>query len=356
MGILWNQKKKINLKTNPKSILVIQTAFIGDVILATSLLESLRSIFPAASIDFLLRKGNQNLLEKDPRLRKVLVLDKSEKYKSLIRVISDIRSARYDLLVNLQRFTTTGIVTILSGAKYTIGFNKNPLSLLFDHRVKHEIGEEGTNLHEIDRNHHLINSLTELGPAKPKLFIPDSASDKIKNYTGKPYICIAPASVWFTKQYPASGWVSLINSLPSDLTIYLLGAASEYQLAAQIVSGCEGHSEVINLAGELNLLESAALMKQAKLVYTNDSAPMHLASAVNAPVCAVYCSTIPAFGFGPLSDFARIVEVDSPLYCKPCGLHGYKSCPEGHFKCAKDIKTKQLTDVWELIQNRSESV
>jgi heptosyltransferase-2 len=79
--------------------------------------------------------------------------------------------------------------------------------------------------------------------------------------------------------------------------------------------------------------------------YVNDSAPMHIASAVNAPVTAIYCSTVPAFGFGPLSDVSFIVETDEKLACKPCGIHGLESCPEKHFKCALTIDTKKLLDI-----------
>jgi heptosyltransferase-2 len=74
---------------------------------------------------------------------------------------------------------------------------------------------------------------------------------------------------------------------------------------------------------------------------------MHIASAMNAPVCAVYCSTVPAFGFGPLSDESYIMEIDEPLYCRPCGLHGHRACPEGHFRCAKEIRTERLVEVLE---------
>jgi len=76
--------------------------------------------------------------------------------------------------------------------------------------------------------------------------------------------------------------------------------------------------------------------------YLNDSAPMHFASAVNAPVTAVYCSTIPGFGFGPLSDKKFILETKQLLDCRPCGLHGYKACPRGHFHCAWHIADEQL--------------
>jgi heptosyltransferase-2 len=96
------------------------------------------------------------------------------------------------------------------------------------------------------------------------------------------------------------------------------------------------------LAGKLNFLESAALMEKAVMNYVNDSAPMHFASAMNAPVTAIYCSTIPAFGYGPLSENSTIVELQEPLSCRPCGIHGKKSCPETHFNCAMKIRNEQL--------------
>jgi heptosyltransferase-2 len=99
---------------------------------------------------------------------------------------------------------------------------------------------------------------------------------------------------------------------------------------------------VKNLAGSLSLLQSAALMKGAVMNYVNDSAPMHLASATDAPVTVIYCSTIPAFGFGPLSPVSKIIEAEESLDCRPCGLHGFKNCPKGHFRCAETISVKRV--------------
>src|SRR2546430_12119239 len=111
---------------------------------------------------------------------------------------------------------------------------------------------------------------------------------------------------------------------------------------AEEIRTVSAHGSVMNLCGKLSFLQSAALMKETAMNYVNDSAPMHFASAVNAPVTAVYCSTLPSFGFGPLSDKRFIVEIQHPLSCRPCGLHGRPVCPLGHFKCAYDIEDTQL--------------
>src|SRR5690606_18796652 len=120
-------------------------------------------------------------------------------------------------------------------------------------------------------------------------------------------VCIAPASVWFTKQLPAKKWLELIHSLEKETTVYLLGGKEDFPVC-EIIRQQAAARTVSNLAGQLSFLESAALMKNAVMNYVNDSAPLHLASAVNAPVTAVFCSTVPEFGFTPLSDHSRIVE------------------------------------------------
>ena len=322
--------------TEPSSILVIQTAFIGDVILATGILESLHQKFPTASIDFLVRKGNESLLKDHPYLRKVLVFDKKNKYRNLLALIREVRSCRYDLLINVQRFATTGILTVLSGAKVTVGFDKNPLSVFFTRSVPHHVGEQ----HEVVRNHQLITWLTGAAHSRPRLYPSVPAVEKAQSVRQLPYITISPASVWHTKQFPADQWVSFIRQLAPSINVYLLGSAEDGPLCEQISS--TAGRRVVSLAGKLSLLESAAFMREAIMNYVNDSAPMHLASATNSPVTAVYCSTVPSFGFGPLSDQSFIVETAEKLDCRPCGLHGFRKCPRGDFRCATGITSSQL--------------
>ncbi len=254
-------------------------------------------------------------------------------------MIRFIREQKYDYVINVQRFFTTGLITALSGAKHTIGFDKNPLSFLFSQRVQHEISSKADGKHEVERNLKLIEKLTDATFFKPKLY---PTLEDYKNVSGtKNYVCFAPASVWFTKQLPAHKWVELINLVPDHISVFLIGAKTDITLCEEIKSQITNRtSHIDNLAGKLTFLQSAALMKNAKMNYVNDSAPLHFASAMNAPVTAFFCSTIPAFGFGPLSDDSHIAEIDYKLYCRPCGLHGYDKCPEGHFKCSNiEIKS-----------------
>ena len=316
-----------------QKILIIQTAFIGDVILATPLIETLRLQFPNSKIDFLVKNGNQNLLINHPNLNRVLVFDKSKKIKSLLALLKEIRKEKYDLVINLQRFFSSGLLTAFSGAKEKRGFKKNPLSFLFTKSFDHTVNN---GLHEVERNLALIEDLFKKTFKSPKLYPSASDFDKISTFQSKIYYCIAPSSVWFTKQAPKSVWIKTINSIKDkNAIIYLIGGSEDFNLCEEISIEIK-NIEVKNLAGKLSLMESAALIKGAIRTFVNDSGPLHLASAMNAPVTVYFCSTSPSFGFGPLSDDSEIIEVKY-LSCKPCGLHGYKSCPKGHFECGEKL-------------------
>ena len=316
----------------------------GDVILATSVAESLHARFPGCRIDMLIRKGYEGLLKGHPFIHTVLLWDKkNKKYEGLLRLILTVRKSKYDAVFNIQRHLSSGLLTGLSGAKIRSGFMKNPLSFLFTHTAQHLIAATQPSEHEIVRNHRLISFLTNRGPSKPALYPGKADETFIKTWKKGKYITIAPASLWFTKQYPLTKWIEFINELPAGIFVYLLGAPNDMEVCEQIISQVK-HEEIMNLSGELSPLQSAALMKGAVMNYVNDSAPLHLASATNAAVTAVFCSTVPAFGFGPLSDDSAVIETSEKLTCKPCGLHGHEACPERHFLCAVSIKTSQLTD------------
>lgn len=316
-------------------ILIIQTAFLGDVILATPVISELKRLYPQAEIDMLVKKGNESLLKNNPHLNYLITFDKSGgKYGAMRRLIRQFRARKYDLVINLHRFGSSGILTALSGAKKKYGFKKNPFSFSYSKKFEHTIGD-GT--HEVERNLSIIKEFGAVQTKRPELYPTREHFERIRDYQKETYFCFAPASVWFTKQLPKEKWIELIRKKSEEGRIILLGGKDDQELCEEILSG--SHVEnALNLAGELNLLESAALMSKAKRNYVNDSGPLHLASAMNAPVTAFFCSTVPAFGFGPLSVDSEIKEITEKLDCRPCGLHGFKECPKGHFKCGYGIE------------------
>jgi heptosyltransferase-2 len=324
----------------PPATLLIQTAFIGDVILMTALLEYLHQTEPGLPVDVLVRRGNEGLLASHPYVRRVLIWDKKHrKYAALWALLGQIRLAKYGRVVTLQRFASTGFLTAFSGAPERIGFAKNPLSRFFTRRVPHIIGD-GT--HEVERNLALLTDTVPTPLVPPRLYPTATDEAAVVPYAAAgPYICIAPTSVWFTKQYPEAKWLELLAALPAGLRVYLLGGPPDVA-ACERLAAASARENVVSIAGKIGLLASAALMRGALMNYVNDSAPMHLCSAVGAPVTAVFCSTVPAFGFGPLSPVSFVVETTEPLGCRPCGLHGHAACPQGHFRCAYGIEVGQL--------------
>ena len=320
---------------------MIQTAFIGDVILSTAVGKKLATYHPESKIDYVVRKGNEGLVENLPFVNHVWIWDKkNQKTKNLIRLIRAIRKEKYNLVINLQRFFSSGLMTAFSKGNYTVGYNKNPLSFAFNKSFEHVIG---SGKHEVERNQKLITAFTDDKYEMPILNLPKDLPDIVEPFINDAYICIAPASVWYTKQFPKSKWVEFLLKLPTDLKIIVLGAPNDSIIAESLKEECLNHS-IVDLCGKVSLIESAAIMKKAVMNYVNDSAPLHLASASNAPVRAIFCSTVPEFGFGPLSTDSRIIQVSEDLECRPCGLHGKKDCPLGTFDCALRINTTEMAE------------
>ena len=320
-------------------VLVIQTAFIGDAILGTALLERLHQDHPNAKIDYFVRNGNQSLFTSHPFLNEVLVWNKQDsKYAELWNMLREVRNRNYDAVFNIQRYTASGFLTGFSGAGIKVGYKNNPLSFLFSKSVEHRFGKGFETVHEVDRVLDLVGC--NATRTNPKLHPSQSDFDAVSEFKSESYVTIAPASVWFTKQLPAEKWIELIDRIPESINVYLIGAKSDSALSDQIAE--KSQRKVHDLTGDLKLLQTAALMKDARMNYANDSAPVHLASAVNAPITEVFCSTVPEFGFTPLSGNSNIIQTKEKLDCRPCGIHGRSACPKGHFNCAHSVDVNEM--------------
>jgi ADP-heptose:LPS heptosyltransferase len=321
-------------------VLVIQTAFLGDAILGTALLERIHADYPDAAIDYLVRKGNEHLFIGHPFIRETLTFDKSRKFLELLRLLKVIRSRRYKAVINAQRFASSGLLTGFSGAKRRVGYVQNPLSFLFTDKIPHRLSSGQVDSgHETERLLDLYRPFGLTVRSLPRIYPTPEDVEAVSGYAETTYITVAPASVWFTKQWPEKRWAEFIAQVPKGIQIHLIGGPGDIALCQRIAqqSGREAHLQ----CGRLSLLQTAALMQSAVMNYANDSAPVHMASAVGAKVCAVFCSTVPEFGFTPLTEGSQVVETKERLDCRPCGLHGHRACPKGHFKCA-DIEVERL--------------
>ncbi|WP_408098786.1 glycosyltransferase family 9 protein [Peredibacter sp. HCB2-198] len=329
-----------------KNILIIQTAFIGDTILASHFARAVKEQFPNSKIHFFLRKGNESVIQGLPTIEKTWIWDKQGgKTKNLFKLISELRKIKFDMVFNLHRHFNSGLVTSLMKSPIKVGFKQNPMSFAYTHKVNHQIPDP-RGWHEVQRNLELLKQAVptlQIGDNsknyKPELPIQQKNIDKVSQYVTDNYFVVAPASVWFTKAWSEHKYRELTVELAKLGKVYFIGAPSDKDLCDRIR---QDNPNTVNLCGGLNLLDSAALMKNARRVFVNDSAPLHLASCVNAKTTAVFCSTIPGFGYTPLADDSVVVDVGDSLSCRPCGLHGYKACPLGHFKCAEDIEIKRV--------------
>jgi len=339
-----------------KKILIIQTAFIGDVILATSLIDLIKNHLGNVQIDFLLRKGNESLLENHKNINNLWVWDKKGgKYKNLFSLVFKVRKEKYDYVINIQRFFNSGLFTALSGGKIKVGFKQNPMSFFFDKKIEHKIPYPiaETFYHEVQRNALLYKAIDDnytipmdAQKVAPSLTISKEQNVKIVKIVDgvENYIVLAPTSVWFTKQWAKEQWIKLsqlvlATEATKNYKLYFIGAPADSKMVDEIMPDSDN---CINLCGKLSLVESAALMQNAKRVFVNDSAPLHLASSVNAKTTAIFCSTVTDFGYTPIADDAKTIQLSPRLECMPCGLHGKKECPLGHFKCAFDIDVQEV--------------
>ena len=238
-------------KSSQSRILLIQTAYIGDVILMTPLLENLKRLAPQASIDVLVNHNNASVLKEHPKINELLLWNKKEqKNRNLARLMQKVRKKKYQVVINCHRYASTGIITILSGAKQKIGFETSPMARWYSERVPHSIPSD---LHEVDRNLSLLKALMpELEDGnlerRPRLYPSEADYKSVLDFQKEPYLCIAPTSVWFTKQFPAERWVELLQALKFEGRIYLLGGPDDRAACNRITQESQ-LDHVINLAG-----------------------------------------------------------------------------------------------------------
>lgn len=321
----------------PERIVLVQTAFLGDVILTTPLLAALRRRHPTAEITMLVVPAAVPLVAAHPALDRVLVDDKRGAGRGacgFARLVGRLRAERFTIAIAAHKSLRTALALRAAGIPRRIGFATAPGAALYTERVPRP-----TTGHDRDR---LLGLLVPLGatpvdPATAQPWIGVDAPTRARadallapHDDGRPFAAICPGSAWRTKRWPAHAFADLVRVLDADgYRCLLLGGPDERALTATVAAAADGHA--VDLGGATDLPTLAAVLARAAVAVTNDSAPMHVASAVAVPQVAIFCATVPAQGYGPLGRRALVVERD--LACRPCGRHGGARCPRGTDDC-----------------------
>jgi len=336
-----------------KKILIIQTAFLGDVILALPMVQTLKAHMPDALVDFLCIPSTESVLQNHPAINKVIPYDKKggDKLDKFIEVLNEIREVEYDIVISPHRFLRSSLLTYYSESKVRIGFEENSLAFLLTNKVKY-IKDK----HEIYRNLELVKQIPGLEydkskvSLKPNLYPTPEQKDRVLHMLVHKanLISFAPCSKWFTKQLPIEKSVEIVkNLLFKGYNVALVGGEADTTYCREVEQSLSDDS-LVNLCGKLSPLESYEVMTHSKALITVDSAAQHLGSASGIPIVLIYGSTDISFGFYPLTSKYIVAEIDS-LECRPCTDHGRDKCPLGHFKCMVDLSAEKIVGLMESL-------
>jgi heptosyltransferase II len=317
------------------SSLVIQTAFLGDVVLTTPLLAALAARH--GPVDVVTTPAAAALLETHPAVRRVVPYDKRGRdrgWSGLRDLARRLRAEGYARAYLPHRSLRTAVLAFLARIPERIGFQDGWPFFYTEARRRPAAG------HEIDR---LLALAQQPAAAYAPSLHPTPDDERAAAAAlaaggiaeGTPFIALAPGSIWGSKRWPHYG--ELAQRVAVQLAVVVVGGPEDAGLGAQIVEavGRTG-GRAVNACGKLTLRQSAALIGRAALLVTNDSAPLHVATAMGTPVVAVFGPTLPEFGFGPIKSGDVVLGVTG-LDCRPCSRHGPPRCPLGHHRCMRDL-------------------
>lgn len=332
---------------------VLQTSFLGDMVLTTPLLERLAG---EGLVHVVATPANAALLANHPAVASVIVFDKRGAdggLGGLRHVAKRLRAVGAQRAYLAQGSSRTAALAWLAGIPERIGFTTSGGRLFTTRRVPYD-----RTLHHAARLWQLANppgAPTAPAALRPSLYPGAAEHEAVSRLLqaygvrdDEPLVALAPGSVWATKRWPSYDQLAaelLESPALRDARIVVLGAAGDAPLAQAIgaaVAGTGG-APAIDATGQLSLLGSAALLSRCRVLVSNDSAPLHLASAMNTPTVALFGPTVPALGFGPLAERQRVVQHDA-LACRPCHAHGPMHCPLGHWRCMRDLPPQQVSE------------
>ncbi|WP_297404968.1 lipopolysaccharide heptosyltransferase II [uncultured Cetobacterium sp.] len=327
-------------------ILIIHTAFIGDIVLSTPILKRIKEKYPDSKITFVTTPVGASILRNNPDINEIIEYDKRGVHKGIKGLISLGRRLRYEnfnMVLTLHRYLRSSVLSWLTRSPKRLGYDIASGAFLFTKKIKYDKDK-----HEVEKILSFLGSEKIENPQKDypiELYPGKKDIEKIdklwneNNLEKNKVIVIAPGSKWFTKKWPLDYFNEVIKeNNKENRKVIIVGGKDELTLNIEKVKN------LIDLRGKTTLLELAEIIKRSDIVLTNDSSPIHIASAWKKPhIIAIFGPTVKAFGFFPWGLNSEVVEMKE-LECRPCAIHGGDKCPKGHFKCMVDIKPKTIID------------
>ena len=342
----------------PQRILIIRFSSIGDVILTSPLIRTLRASFPDAQIDFLVRKDVAELVRYHPSLNNVYEYDPQTGLKGLRTLKSQLKDRRYDLVIDAHNSLRSRYIRLLLSREIR-KIRKRIFARTMLVKFKKNYYSEYVSV--ADRYIEPVHKFGIKNDTKGlDIFIPEEIKKRVaalqKHFGLKEHhkcIGISAFAKHTTKCWPAERFVELAVRLIQEhqSRIILFGSIADQLGCTEMqkkIAGVTGNESVINVSGHLSLLESAAMVKICSLMISNDSGFMHVASAMKVPLVAIFGSTVKEFGFYPHGQNNVVIE-KSNLKCRPCSHIGRNVCPEGHFRCMLDIQVHEVLTAASLV-------
>ena len=343
----WAYRHTETLGKKINKIGIFQTSFIGDSVLTTPLIKKTKKLFPDTQIVVITRPQTEDIFKPLPEVSEVILNDKRgwNKIAGVWKTARAIKKSGIDILLVPHRSFRSALIAWLSGVPIRIGFTSSEGWFLYTKTVPFS-----WMIHDAERNLSLLQGIAkeQFGGERLSMSFTPSAEENVArllkdfNLEGKKLVGIHAGSAWPTKCWPMEYFVELISKLQTELGVQVVlvgGGKQDTDLGEKICQLAKGHAA--SLCGKTSLADLMALMKHLSLFITNDSGPMHIATAFDVPTLAIFGPTTRELGFFPYGQGHRVMEVKD-LECRPCALHGGKKCPLGHFKCMKDITPDEV--------------
>lgn len=329
-----------------KRILIVQTAFLGDVVLTIPLISTVKKKFPQSYLAVMVIPSTREVLEDHPAINELIVFDKKGAEKGIIsfwRLLRRLRDGNFDLAILPHRSFKSALLVWLAGIPRRVGFDRSQGRIFLNEIVPYD-----KNKHDLERNLDLAKEL-DIDFEDKEIFINTADKDwlfveDILRQEGISsddiLVGVSPGSVWPTKRWLAERFAQLSDRIIRELKakVVIFGGPKDTQAVGAVTKRMK--EKAINLAGRLSLKQLAAFIKRCQVFVTNDSGPMHIAVAGKVPVIAIFGPTTRELGFYPYGANNLVIEKDLP--CRPCGLHGSDKCKLGTFDCMRLITVDEV--------------